>query len=77
MLVFRERVETSAVREKPLGGEKRTTTLNSRMTPSQTVLSQLNWDQHAMEASWRKDSPVSASIQSSFQCNRENTQSKA
>ena len=44
MFVLRERVETGALREKPLGGEKRTTELNSHMTSSQTVLSQLNWD---------------------------------
>ena len=39
MLVFGERVETGALREKPLGGEKR---INKLMR--QTVLSQANWD---------------------------------
>ena len=37
MLVFRERVETGVPTEKPLGGEKRTTKLDSNMNRADTV----------------------------------------
>lgn len=45
-MICRERVyvETGALREKPFGGEKRINKLKPYMTPSKTVLSQVNWD---------------------------------
>ena len=57
MLVFRESVGTGTLREKPLDGEKTINKLNPYVTPSQIVLSQVNWGKHVMETSCRKDLP--------------------